>query len=93
MSEQLKKEEIERPKKPGRFDFVGFDLQSKRLQGCFKDMFEMIESFIEDSVTPSRNTSRALTHLEDSYTAICKSIRDDQLSERGADLQEGRCSS
>lgn len=78
----------------GRFDYVKYDPRALDTQasakGAFSALGEAIES-IEQRDGKSRETSLALTKLEESYLWLGKHIRNDQVKRNGsAPLQENR---
>lgn len=63
-----------------RFGHVKFTPVTSGIRNRFRFLFEKIEDYIHINLEPGRNTARALTHLEDAYTAVSKALRDDQVA-------------
>jgi uncharacterized membrane-anchored protein YjiN (DUF445 family) len=63
--------------KPGRFEFVKYNQESIKKQEYFKDLVTRLEKAIVKLPT-IRETSMALTRLEECYMWIGKSIRNEQ---------------
>lgn len=61
-----------------KFDYVKFDEQSQNSSQLFKQKVEELEEKI-DTLPAGRYKSLALTALEECFTWIGKSIRDEQL--------------
>jgi hypothetical protein len=74
----------------GRFDYVKYDAEAVKDQETAKTLCQDLETFIELSLPKGRAQSLALTKLEEVYMWIGKAIRDEQVTKRGAELQEER---
>ena len=68
-----------------RFSYVKYDEQSQAQQEELKDLFEEIESVVND-LPDSREKSLCLTALEEAYMWTGKAIRDAQIA-RGSQPQ------
>lgn len=73
-----------------RFDYTKYDEDSIETQRIFKEIFVKLEDFIELALVSSRPKSLALTALEECYTWVGKSIRDDQIARNGSAEQKIR---
>lgn len=73
----------------GRFDYVKYDEQAIAKQKEAKELCQKLEGFIAMELA-GRPQSLAMTKLEEVYMWIGKSIRDQQVEKRGAELQEQR---
>ncbi len=78
--------------KNGRFDYVKYDNSSMVDQEEAKDLCRKLEHLI-DGLGAGRAQSLALTKLEEVYMWIGKAIRDEQVLNRTAELQEERTNS
>ena len=63
-----------------RFDYVEFDASSQNASDDLRQRFQKIEELIV-GLGPGRSVALALTHLEECYMWVGKSIRDAQLAE------------
>jgi hypothetical protein len=72
-----------------RFDYVKYDDTACAQQAGLKTKCLELESLIL-GVTAGRAQAVALTKLEEVYAWCGKAIRDEQVSKRGAALQEER---
>lgn len=75
-----------------RFDYVKYDEVAMKQQEIAKAKVTDLEMFIS-SLGGSRNTSLALTKLEEVYMWIGKELRDDCVKRGTAELQEARSNS
>ncbi len=73
----------------GRFDYVAYDTVAAAKQISAKVQFQKLEAWGNANLK-GRWLEKFLDHLEYAYMATGKGIRDEQVSERGAKLQEGR---
>jgi len=73
-----------------RFDYVRYDETAQVIQNAAKDICSNLENLIDDNLRDGRSKSLALTKLEETYMWIGKAIRDDQVQNRAAELQEER---
>jgi hypothetical protein len=73
-----------------RFDYVKYDEIAMTKQCNAKNFCTTLESFIEQQLPNGRAKSLALTKLEEVYMWIGKAIRDEQVEQRIAVLQEER---
>ena len=71
-----------------RFDYVKYDESAVVKQQLAKSWMLNVEEFIESKLPPSRAKSLALTKLEEVYMWVGKAIRDEQIDQRSAELQE-----
>lgn len=76
--------------KSTRFDYVQFDDVAAEKAAAFKNQFIELERMAEEQLVGGRSKSELLTKLEDAYAWVGKAIRDEQIQNRGADLQERR---
>lgn len=74
----------------GRFDYVKYDEKAMETQANFKAHFEALASKAETELSKGRAQSLVLTKLEEAYMWVGKAIRDEQVSARRAEMQEGR---
>jgi hypothetical protein len=72
-----------------RFDYVEFDAVACAQQAQIKTKCLELEAMIA-GVAQGRATAVALTKLEECYAWCGKAVRDEQVSKRGAALQEQR---
>ncbi len=72
-----------------RFDYVKYDERAAAQQQAAKMLMQNVENFIQ-ILKPSQPTRIALTKLEEVYMWIGKAIRDEQVENRSAELQEER---
>ncbi len=83
-------EEVKEEEEVSSFDYVKYDEHSLALQIQFKDLFCQIEKELK-AFDPTRESSLAVTKLEESYMWIGKVIKNDQIKRNGsAELQEER---
>ncbi len=61
------------------FSYVQYDEQARQNQETLKAMFEAVECYLNDSITPGRSKSLVMTKLEEAYMWTGKAIRDDQI--------------
>jgi hypothetical protein len=73
-----------------RFDYVRYDEIAIKKQAELKEAFQKVEHLVETTLPNGRPKSLCLTALEEAYMWTGKGIRDEQVLERGAELQEGR---
>lgn len=73
----------------GRFDYVRYDDEAVRQQNAFKQVFGGLDAML-GALPDGRAKSLALTKLEEAYMWVGKAIRDEQVAQRGAELQEQR---
>lgn len=76
----------------GRFDYVKYDNPSMDKQEAAKIAVQSLERLINE-LGAGRAQSLALTKLEEVYMWIGKAIRDEQVRDRSAALQEERTNS
>ncbi len=73
-----------------RFDYVKYDETAMKKQMDLKELFEKIDWLVETSLSNGRAKALVFTKLDEAYMWTGKAIRDEQVAERGAELQEGR---
>lgn len=73
-----------------RFDYVAYDDEAATKQRIAKGFMIAVEGFIDAHLPKGRASSLALTKLEEVYMWIGKAIRDEQVENRKAELQEAR---
>lgn len=81
-----------------RFDYVRYDAVAAAKQEKFKAKVQELEALLDAELPSSpggrdphgRAKALAITNLEEVYMWIGKAIRDDQVANRGAELQEQR---
>ena len=73
-----------------RFDYVRYDAESQTKSAEFKAAFEKLDHLVETTLMNGRAKSLVFTALEEAFMWVGKSIRDEQVAERGAELQEER---
>lgn len=74
----------------GRFDYVRYDDEAVQKQGEFKALFEQLEAKVDELLEKGRASALVHTKLEEAYMWVGKSIRDEQVAKRTAELQEER---
>ena len=74
---------------PGRFDYVKFDAEAQRRMAWMKEHFGVLADNVE-KLPDGRARALALTAMEEAYMWIGKAIRDEQVANRVAPLQEER---
>ena len=74
----------------GRFDYVKYDAEAQKEQAEFKAAFEKLCHLTETRLMNGRAKSLVFTKLEEAYMWAGKALRDEQVAERGAELQEER---
>jgi hypothetical protein len=74
----------------GRFDYVAYDQVAAEKQAEAKELFRKMEHFAETRLNNGRAKSLVFTKLEEAYMWVGKAIRDEQVAERSAVLQEQR---
>jgi len=62
-----------------RFSYVKYNDRSTEVQAKFKELFEAIETFADQSLSSGRYKSLLMTALEEAYMWTGKSIRDEQM--------------
>ncbi len=72
-----------------RFDYVAYDEAAATLQAAFKRAFIALEDQVE-GLANGRAKALVMTKLEEAYMWVGKAIRDDQVANRTAPLQEAR---
>lgn len=73
-----------------RFDYVKYDAVACEKQAAAKALFQQLDHYVETHLPNGRAKALVLTKLEEAYMWVGKSIRDEQVVERSAELQEGR---
>lgn len=73
-----------------RFDYVKYDEIAAHKQAQFKEKLVELDHWVETHLPNGRAKSLVFTKLEEAYMWIGKAIRDEQVAERKAELQEGR---
>lgn len=73
-----------------RFDYVKYDETALKKQVEAKTLCQKLEHFAETNLPNGRAKSLVFTKLEEAYMWIGKAIRDEQVVERSAELQEER---
>ncbi len=73
-----------------RFDYVKFDDTAYNKQADLKVAFAKLDHLIETTLPNGRAKSLVYTKLEEAYMWVGKAIRDEQVLERSAELQEER---
>lgn len=73
-----------------RFDYVKYDEQAAKEQAKAKELCEKMEGFINTNLKDSHAKEIALTRLQETYMWIGIAIRNEQVTHRGAELQEVR---
>lgn len=63
-----------------RFDYVKYDEESTSIQNKFKSIFIDLEFMTNELLNDSRYKSLVMTGLEQTYSWIGKSIKEDQWS-------------
>lgn len=71
-----------------RFDYVRYDTLSAEKQSAFKTAFAELAEDVERLLPNGRAKACVFTKLEEAYMWVGKAIRDEQLAERGALLDE-----
>lgn len=88
--------------RPSRYDYVRYDETAQAKSAAFKKKFQEIEELIDGLVGSMGDSRRhihgraienALKACEEAYMWLGKAIRDEQVHQRGAALQEERCRS
>ncbi len=78
-------------KAPGnRFDYVRYDEVAEAKGRATKGYFQTLETWLNVALPDGRAKSLVMTKLEEAYMWCGKALRDEQVSQRGAELQEGR---
>lgn len=75
-----------------RFDYVRYDEKAQEQQAQAKGSFQALECILL-GLKAGRAQALALTKLEEAYMWVGKAIRDEQVNERSATLEEGRSNS
>ena len=73
-----------------RFDYVKYDERAMAQQATAKTYFVGLENWLSTALKDGRAKALVMTKLEEAYMWIGKAIRDEQVAERKAELQEGR---
>lgn len=73
-----------------RFDYVKYDDTAYNKQADFKTAFKNLDHLVETTLMNGRCKSLIYTKLEEAYMWVGKAIRDEQVLERSAELQEER---
>jgi hypothetical protein len=73
-----------------RFDYVAYDDKAREKQAEAKEAFTKLDHWVETHLDNGRAKSLVFTKLEEAYMWIGKAIRDEQVMQRTAELQEGR---
>ena len=73
-----------------RFDYVAYDHLARSKQADLKEQFLALEQVVEKLLMPGRARALVLTNLEEAYMWCGKAVRDEQVQNRGAALQEDR---
>lgn len=71
-----------------RFDHIAYDETSKRKSAELKAAVQTLEKVIETTLPNGRPKSLALTSLEESFMWCGKAVRDEQILERTAAVDE-----
>jgi len=75
---------------PSRFDYVRYDEKAVEKQAKLKAAFESIDHLVETTLDNGRAKALVYTKLEEAYMWAGKAIRDEQVADRAAELEEGR---
>jgi hypothetical protein len=63
-----------------RFDYVHFDEEAQHKQNTLKSLYFELERALGNLLPAGRATSLAITHLEESFMWVGKSLRDEQIA-------------
>lgn len=84
----------------GRFDYVKYDVTAQEKSAVFKKKCQELEELAKNLLKPPREgyscgraIENALNALEETFMWLGKAIRDEQVQQRTAELQEERCNS
>lgn len=73
-----------------RFDYVKYDERGLAQQTTAKTYFVGLENWLATALKDGRAKALVMTKLEEAYMWVGKAIRDEQVEDRTAELQEGR---
>ncbi len=73
-----------------RFDYVRYDEKAVEKQNAFKAAFATLDHLVETTLDNGRAKSLVYTKLEEAYMWVGKAIRDEQVAQRSAELEETR---